>query len=132
MVLPTSSDSHQRLSHFPNGCRVLTPATNIDVASLRYLRFTAAVAIEDLRVELPIPVSGDFDLREPTRSGHQITGVRAIAIPVAVGATCSPRRSNEGIEFLAHHHFDDCSHSTLGQGMQLLLKGLLLGHRRGR
>ncbi len=25
-------DSHQRLSHFPHGCRVLTPATNISVS----------------------------------------------------------------------------------------------------
>jgi hypothetical protein len=34
--------------------------------------------------------------------------------------------SNEGIEFLAHHQFQDCAHRALSQDSQMLVEFLLV------
>lgn len=52
MVLSASSHSHERLGHFPDGCQVLVPATNIPVASFRTMGFKATVALKGQGVEL--------------------------------------------------------------------------------
>src|SRR5713101_6728257 len=58
-------DSHERLSHFPNFVRADSGHKHLG-KSLRHLRFIAAVALEDLGVELPLPVSGNLELLDPT------------------------------------------------------------------
>jgi hypothetical protein len=48
---------------------VLTPATNIPVASFGDMRFIPAVALESLGVKLPFTIPGDVDILEPTSGG---------------------------------------------------------------
>lgn len=69
--------------------------------------------------------------RRDEARGHQITRVSAIAMAFALGATCSPGNSNEGIEFLAHHQFEHDPHGTLGKTTQVLVEDLLLGQDGG-
>ena len=52
-----------------------------------------------------IPISGDFDLLDPTGGGHEIARVVAVAIAFALGTTFSPSGSNKRIQFLAHDDF---------------------------
>src|SRR6266566_6781066 len=61
IVLATSRDSHERLSHFSDFVRADSGHKHL-AKSLRHLRFIATVAVEDLGVELPLPVSGNLDL----------------------------------------------------------------------
>jgi hypothetical protein len=65
--------------------------------SLCDVRFIAAVALKGLSVELPFPIPGHVDVLDPTRGGHQIAGVGAIAIAFACGTTCSPGGSDERV-----------------------------------
>src|SRR6266852_1428566 len=105
---------------------VLVPATNIPVASLGNVRFIAAVAFKGLRVELTGAVSGHVDLLEPTRGGHQIAGVVAVAVPFALGATLAPGRSNKLVELFTHHGFYHDPHSALGERTQVVMEDLLV------
>src|SRR5258708_5462853 len=98
----TGRASHERLRHFPDFVRADSGHKHLG-QSLRHLRFIAAVALEDLGVELPLPVSGNLELLDPTGCSGQITAVGAIAIPFALGAACSPAHPDERVEFLAHH-----------------------------
>ena len=81
-MLPTSSDSQQRLSHFSHfvGAR---PSHEHLRQPLCDVRFIAAVPLKRLRVELTCTISGHFDLLEPTRRRYEVAGVGAIAIPFA-------------------------------------------------
>ncbi len=65
IVLPTSSDSHQRLGHFPDlvGAR---PGDKHLGESFRNMGFIATVAFKDLRVELAFTVSGHVEPLDPT------------------------------------------------------------------
>src|SRR6266699_6689173 len=63
----TGGDSHQGLSDFSHGCRVLTPATNICV------RLIARYAVHSAgSVELAFAVSGHPEIFESTRRCRQI------------------------------------------------------------
>src|SRR5690348_7806833 len=106
--------------------RVLTPATNIDVASLCHLWLVAAVAVKDLRVELPFAISGHVDQLDPTCGCHQVTAVVAVAIAFALGATFSPSHANERVELLTHHGLQHHANTSSGQFAQILLERLLL------
>jgi hypothetical protein len=75
--------------------------------------FIATVAVKCLGVEVTFPISGDVDIRDPTRRGHQVACVVAVAIPFALGATLSPSRSNELVEFFTHHGFYHDANGTL-------------------
>ena len=82
-------------------------------------------------MELTRAVSGHFDLLEPTRRGHQITGVDAVAIAFAVGTAFSPSDSDERIELLAHDVLHHHANAATGQFAQILLERLLVGQRWG-
>ena len=99
--------------------------------SLRHLRFRAAVAVEDLRVELAFPVSGYLDLLDPTGRRDQITAVGAVAIPFALRATFSSTHPDQCIEFLTHHPLQHYANGVSGQFTQMVLEGLLLWQRGG-
>src|SRR5260370_23462036 len=112
------STSHEGLSDFANlvGAR----------ASHEHLRqpfcdvwFIATVTFKRLGVELTFPISGHFEILEPTSRGHQITGVGAVAIAFALGTTLSPGRFNELIEFFTHHGFYHYANRALGQTTQV-------------
>jgi hypothetical protein len=91
------------------------------------MRFIAAVAFKRLRVELAFPISGNFDVLEPTARGDQIAGIGAVAIPFALGATFSPRGSNELIQLFTHHFLYHHPHCSASQSTQMLMKLLLRG-----
>ena len=60
--------------------------------SLGDVGFIAAVAFKGLGMELAFPIAGDFEIFEPPRGGHQITGIGAIAIPFAAAGYIRPKR----------------------------------------
>ena len=93
------------------------------------MRFIATVAFKGLRVKLTFPISGHFDVLESTVGCDQITRVGAVAIAFAFETAFSLSGSNEGIEFLAHHEFQNRPHGALSQSTQMLVKFLLIGHR---
>jgi hypothetical protein len=95
------------------------------------VRFIAAVAFKRLGVEWAFPISGNFDVLEPTRRGDQIAGIGAVAMPFALGATFCPSYSNELIEFFTHHFLYHHPHCSPSQSTQMLMKLLLLGHNWG-
>src|SRR6266700_7508579 len=98
----TGSHSHQGLRDFPNlvGTR---PGDKHLGESFGNVRFIATVAFKRLGVELPFPISGDVDIREPTSRCPQITRVGTVAVPFALGAALSPARSNKLVELFTHH-----------------------------
>jgi hypothetical protein len=112
--------------------RVLVPETNIPVASVGNVRFVATVAFKRLRVEVTFPISGDVDVLEPTRGGHQIARVVPIAVASALRTALSPGRSKELIELFTHHGFDHDPNGTLSQGTQVLMEFFLWRQYRGR
>jgi hypothetical protein len=71
-----------------------------------HLGFIALVALEDLAVKLPFPISGDFEILNTPRGSHSIAGVGSIAIPMAIGSTFSPRGSNALLQLFTHDVFD--------------------------
>src|SRR6266851_7111262 len=121
----TGSDSHEGFGDLSHLVRA-HPSHEHLRQSFGDMRFIATVAFKGLGMELTFPISGHVDLLEPTRRGRQIARVGAIAIAFAFGATLSPTDSDEGIEFLAHHQFQDRAHGALSQGSQMLMKFLLL------
>ena len=93
------------------------------------MRLIATVAFKGLGVELTFPISGHFQILEPTCRGHQITSVGAEALAFAVGTAFSPGGPNEGSKFLVPHQFDHRAHRALSKGTQMLVKFLLLRQR---
>ena len=65
--------------------------------SFRDLWFIATVALEDLRVELALAVSGYLQLLDPARGCDQVAPVEPVAIAFPFGATLSPADSNQGV-----------------------------------
>src|SRR5438876_10847182 len=102
MSLATSSHSHQRLGVFPHLMRAHSGYQHLR-QPLGHLRFIAAVALEDLRMELTFTISGHLHILNPARRGDQVTGVVPVAIAIAFGAALAPADSDERVEFLAHH-----------------------------
>src|SRR2546422_602662 len=70
---------------------------------LGHLRFIAAVALEDLRVELALAISRHLHILNPACGRDQVTRVIPIAISLTLGATLAPAYPDERVEFLAHH-----------------------------
>ena len=131
MALSTSSHSHQSLSHISHGCRVLVPATNIGVEPLGHIRFIAAIALEDLRVELALAITWHLQVFDPTRGGDQIAAVGAIAIAFAPRTALTPAHSDEGFQLLTHDSFQDDANTGSGQFAQMLLELLLIRQHWG-
>jgi hypothetical protein len=77
-------------------------------------------------MELAFPISGNVDVLEPPRRGHQIARVVAVTIAFALGATLSPCCSNELIELFTHHFFYHDPNSALGKSTQMLVEFLLI------
>src|SRR5712691_1355123 len=119
------SNPQERLGHFSHfmGTR---PGDKHLGQSFGNVRFIATVAVKDLAVKVPFAVSGDFDLLKPTRGGHQIARVVAIAVPFALRATLSPGRSNELVELFTHHRFYHDPHGALRERTQVLMEDLLV------
>jgi hypothetical protein len=84
---------------------VLVPATNIGVEPLGHVGFIAAIALEDLGVELALPISRHLQVLDPTRGGDQVAAVEAVAISFALGTAFSPAYADERIKLLAHDAF---------------------------
>src|SRR2546426_5813010 len=105
---------------------VLVPATNISVSRFRDLRLIAAVALEDLRVELALTISGNLQLLDPTCRGDQVAGVGPVAIAFALGAALAPADSDQRVKFLAHHPLQDDANRAAGQLAQMLVEYLLI------
>jgi hypothetical protein len=118
-------DSQQRLGDFSDllGTR---PGDKHLGQSFRNVGFIALVAFKRLGVELTFPISGHVDVLKPTRGGHQIARVVAVAVSFALGTTLSPRGSNELIELFTHHRFDHDPNGALGQCTQVLVEDLLV------
>ena len=80
----------------PTFC-VLTPGQEHLRESLGHLRLRATVAIEDLRMELTLAISGHLQLFNSTRGSDQVALVGTVAIPLALRTAFSPAYSNEGV-----------------------------------
>ena len=89
------------------------------------MRLIALVAFKGLGVKLAFPILGHFEIFESARCCCQITGLGAVAIALAFGTVFSPGSSNEGIQLLADHQFQDGSHRALSQSSQVLVEFLL-------
>src|SRR5258708_5557192 len=110
----TGSHSHQRLGNFSDS--VGTRASDKHLGeSLRDLWLIAAVALEDLRVELALAISRDLQVFDPTRGGPQIALVETITIPFALGAALAPAHSDERVKLFAHHPLQHHAQGTAGQ-----------------
>src|SRR5947199_10842744 len=129
IVLATSSDSQQCLSHFPHLVRAY-PGHEHLCQPFGDVRFVATIALEDLCVELTFLIAGDLEIFDAGRRCGQIAAIVAIAIATALGAAFPPSHANECIELLDHHCFDHRPHGTLGQRTQVLMEGLLVWHDR--
>jgi len=90
------------------------------------VRFIAIVPFKGLRVKLTGTISGHSDVLESTSRGHQVSGVSAIAIAFALGATFSPGCSNELVELFTHHGFDHDPHGAQGECPQVLMEDVLI------
>ena len=120
-MLATSSHCQQRLGDFsdlvgtrPGDKHLRQPFGNV--------RLIALIAFKRLGVELTFSISGDVDVFKPTRGGHQIARVVAVAVAFALRTTLSPRGSNELVEFFTHHGFDHDPNSALSQCTQVLVE----------
>jgi len=131
IVLPTSSDSQQGLSDLSDFVSACTCHKHLG-ESFRDMGFVATVAFEGLGVELTLTIPRHVDVLEPTRGGHKITAVGAVAIPFAFGTALSPRDCDELIEFLTHHFFYHYPNGALGKRTQVLVEFLLVRQYRGR
>src|SRR5690348_13288406 len=90
----TGSHSQQRFGHCSYFVGACAGHEHVGQA-LGDLGFIAAVALEDLGVKLTLTVSRNLQVFDPTRGGHQITRVVAVAVSFALGATLSPADSDE-------------------------------------
>ena len=83
------SHSHQRLGHFSYFVGACAGHEHLR-QSFGNMGFVATVALKDLAVELAFPISGHFDLLEPTSRGYQIARVGAVAVPFAAAGYTLP------------------------------------------
>lgn len=127
----TGRHSHQCFGDFPNLVRTDSGHEHLR-EPLGHLGLVAAVALEDLGVELALAISGNVRGLNAARRRGQVTGVGAVAISLALGATLSPTDSDERIELLTHHVFQHDTNGAPGQFAQMLLECLLIRQRRGR
>src|SRR5689334_22498340 len=79
----TGSNSQQRLSHFPDLVGAGSGHKHLR-QGFGHLRFVAAVALEDLRVELALAISGHPQGLNAARRRSQVAAVVAIAIALAL------------------------------------------------
>ena len=87
----TGDHSHQRLGHFSDFVRTRASHEHLR-ESLGHLRLIAAVALEDLGVELTLTISGNLQLLDPTSRGDQVAGVEPVAIAFAAAGCSLPTR----------------------------------------
>ena len=90
-----------------------------------HLLFVTTRAIKELGVELAFPVSGHFQLLDPTSGGCQITRRAAVAGAFAFGGTLSPLGSHKPGQFFAHDFFHHHLHGSTDLCTQRLMKGEL-------
>src|SRR5260221_1757922 len=90
----TGSHSHQRLGHFSHLMRTC-PGHEHLAESLGHLRFIAAIALKDLRVELTLAIAGHLQLLNASRRCVQVARVGAVAIALALRAALSPPDSDD-------------------------------------
>ena len=72
----TGSHSHQRLGHFSHLMRTC-PGHEHLAEPLGHLRFIAAIALKDLRVELTLAISGHLQLLNASRRCEKARGCRS-------------------------------------------------------
>src|SRR5260221_5617628 len=94
-----SQQSFSHVSDFVGAC----PSHEHLGQSLSHLRFIAAVALENLRVELALAISRNLQVLNPTPGGNQVAVVRALTIAFAPWAALTPTDSHQRVQFLAHH-----------------------------
>src|SRR5712692_6558420 len=118
-------DAHQFLSDFPHFMG--TRATDKHLRQgLRYLGLIAAIPFKHLRLELPCAVSGHGEVLNAPALGHQVSGVRAIAIPFSLRGAFSPRCTEALLKLLTHDFFNQDPHRAYGKVSQALAKFLLI------
>src|SRR6266568_1044440 len=98
----TGRHSHQGLGHVADFVGARASHEHLGQA-LGHLRLIAAIALEDLGVELALAISWDLYVLDPTRGGDQVAAVEAIAIPIALGTTLAPPNSDQRVKLFAHH-----------------------------
>src|SRR5512142_1473835 len=90
------SHSHQGFGHFSDFVRT-RPSDKHLGESLCDLWLIAAVALEDLRVELALTISGNLQLLDPPGRSDQVAGVEPVAIAFALGAALAPADSDQRV-----------------------------------
>src|SRR5258708_1490816 len=75
--------SHTRFSAFPDLMRARANDKHL-CQRFCYLRFVSAIPLKDLRLELPLTISGHAEVLHAPCLGYQVSGVRAVAIPFSL------------------------------------------------
>src|SRR6266699_5646686 len=104
-------DAHQSFSDFPD-FMCACPTDKHLRQTLRYLGFIAAIPVKHLRMELPLTISGHGEVLNAPGLGHQVSCVRAIAIPFSLRGAFSPRGTEALLKLLAHDCFNQDPHSA--------------------
>ena len=92
--------SHQFFRDFPDlmcACATDKPLRQC----FRYLRFIPAIPLKDLRLELPLTISGHGEVLNAPGLGHQVSCVRAVAIPFSLRGAFSPRCTEALLQLLS-------------------------------
>jgi hypothetical protein len=92
----TRGDSHQGSGDFSYFVRTGTRDEHLG-QTLGHLRFIAAIALEDLGVELALAISRHLQILNSTCGRDQVTSVIPIAIALAGRATLSPADPDERV-----------------------------------
>src|SRR6266699_791207 len=119
--------SQQRFSDFPDLMRARATDKHLR-QRFCYLRFVAAIPLKDLRLELPLTISGHAEVLNAPCLGYQVSGVSAVAIPFSLRSAFPPRCTEALLQLLAHDFFNQDTHGTHGQGPHALAKFLLIWH----
>src|SRR5436305_7672302 len=105
-------DSHEGVSDFSHGCRVLVPVTNIWVKPSATCSSYRLERSKSWVWNSPARSSSHFQVLDLTRGSCQITGVAPVAVSFPVGATLSPLCSQKLGQFFAHDGFHHHLHGT--------------------